>query len=218
MSNLRAVEMLRKLTESGGPLDYGPDHSRLLIRVLRTLAKGHPVTAQQVDRIIAELGIARGPAHQCLRKVTERDADDNIVGILGLSLNDHPHRFSVNGVRLSTWCALDTLFLPAMLQQTARVESESPLTRQMVRITVSPDSVEECAPTGAVVSMAIVDEATLDSVESIWSTFCHHIFFFASREEAERWAAGRNDIEILSADEGYELGRQFAARFLPYAD
>src|SRR5919205_4644222 len=101
MSNLRAAEMMRKLTESGGPLDYGPDHSRLLLRVLRTLAKGHPVSTDQVERTIADLGIDRDEAQEFLREVAERDAADKIVGILGLSVNDHPHRFSVNGVRLS---------------------------------------------------------------------------------------------------------------------
>jgi len=44
--------------------------------------------------------------------------------------------------------------------------------------------------------------------------FCHHIHFFAAREEAERWAARRNDIAILSLDEGFELGRQVWSRML----
>ena len=219
MSNLRAADMMRKLTESGGPLDYGPDHSRLLILVLRKLAQGHPVSAEQVERTIADLGIDRGAAHECLGQVAKRDAADNIVGIMGLSLNDHPHRYSVDGKRMSTWCAEDTLFLPAVLGQTATVESESPLSNDTVRLRVSPQRVEEVSPAGAVVSMVIVDpdEAGMGSVEAIWGTFCHHIFFFASRDEAERWAAGRDDIEILPLDEGYELGKQLGRKLIAYA-
>jgi alkylmercury lyase len=219
MRNLRAAEMMRKLAESGGPLDYGPDHSRLLIRLWRTLAKGHPVSAEQVERTFAELGIDGGAAHEFLGQVAERDAADNIVGISGLSLNDHPHRFSVNGKRMSAWCAEDTLWLPAMLGQTATVESESPLSKDTVRLRVSPDGVEEVSPPGAVVSMVIVDpdEADLGSVEAIWGTFCHHIFFFASREEAERWAAGRDEIEILPVEEGHELAKQLWRNVVAYA-
>ena len=219
MSNLRAVEMMRKLAESGGPLDYGPDQLRLLLRVLRTLAKGHPVSADQVERTIADLGMDRRAAHEFLGQVAERDAADNIVGIMGLSLNGHPHRFSVNGKRMSTWCAEDTLFLPAVLGQTATVESESPLSKDTVRLTVSPQRVEEVSPAGAVVSMVIVDpdEAGMGSVEAIWGAFCHHIFFFASRDEAERWAAGRDDIEILPLDEGYELGKQLWRKLIACA-
>ena len=55
------------------------------------------------------------------------------------------------------------------------------------------------------------------SVEAIWGAFCHHILFFASREEAERWAAGRDDIEILSVDEGFALARRLSSSLLAHA-
>jgi alkylmercury lyase len=152
--------------------------------------------------------------------VAERDADNNVVGIMGLSLNDTPHRFYVNGTRMLTWCAGDALFVPAVLGRTATVESKSPVSGERVRLKVSPQGVEEVHPVRAVVSIVIVDpdEANMGSVEAIWGTFCHHIFFFASREEAERWAAGRDDIEILSVEEAYELGRLFSSRFLAYGE
>ena len=74
---------------------------------------------------------------------------------------------------------------------------------------MSPRAVEALDPAGAVVSQSIVepDDADMSSVEAIWGTVCHHGFFFASREEAARWAAGRADLEIVSVDEAYELGR-----------
>ncbi len=219
MSNARATEMARKLTESGALLDYGPDRSRLLLQILRSLAKGRPVTGERVDQIVADIGIAGDEADQFLRQMSERDTDDNIVGVMGLSLNDHPHRFDVNGTRMRTWCAEDTLFLPAMLKQTATIESESPLTKEKVRLTVSAQRVEESNAAGAVVSIVVIDpdKADMSSAQAIWGTFCHHIFFFASREEAEQWAAGRDDIEILSLDEGFELGKQFWSKVLTYA-
>ncbi len=130
MSNARATEMARKLTNRGGLLDYGPELSRFLLEILRSLANGRPVSVEQVDQIVADIGIARDEADQFLRQISERDADDSIVGIMGLSLNDHPHQFNVNATRMSTWCAEDTLFLPAMLKQTATIVSESPLTKE----------------------------------------------------------------------------------------
>ncbi len=214
MSNTRVNEMVRKLNESGGLLDYGPDRLRLLIQVWRSLATGQPVTGEQVDQLVADLGIARDEAGQFLRGLSERDADDSIVGIMGLSLNDHPHRVNVNGKRMSMWCAEDTLLLPARLKQTVTVESESPLTKEKIRLTVSPDGIVESDPAGAVVSIRVGDP-DMASVASIWATLCHHSFFFASREKAEQWAAGRDDIEILSLDEGFELGQQLARRFSP---
>ena len=64
-----------------------------------------------------------------------------------------------------------------------------------------------------VVSIVIVDpdDANMGSVEVIWDRFCPYLFF-APGEEAERWASGRDDVEILSVDETYELGRQSSSR------
>ncbi len=136
---------------------------------------------------------------------------------MGLSMNDHPHKFTVGGVEMAAWCAADTLFLPAMLGQTAPVESESPLSKETVRLTVSPEGVQTSQPADAVVTIVVPKKTDMSSVASIWMTFCHHIFFFASRSEAEQWASGRDDIEILSLEEGYELAQQLWSDVLPYA-
>jgi alkylmercury lyase len=212
--------MVRRLTRDDGVLGYNPEQARLLLQVLRTLAQGRPVTGPEIDAIAADLGWAPEAAHAFLRSLTERDAADKIVGVLpGLSLAEHPHAFTVNGKRMSAWCAEDTLFLPALLGQTATIESTSPLSREPVRLTVAPDGVRSVSPPEAVVSVAIVDpgDTTLGSVEAILKTFCRHIHFFASREEAARWAAARDDIAILTLDEGYRLGRQLVSRFLEQA-
>ena len=186
MTNEGANEMSGRMTEIGGLVDYGPQLSRLLVLAWRSLATGRPVTADQIDAFVSDIGIEPAEADQFLRQMTERDPDDSIVGIMGLSLNDHPHRFTVGGVQLATWCAADTLFLPAMLGQTASVESESPLSKETVRVTVGPEGVQSSRPADAVVTIVVPKETDMSSVASIWMTFCHHIFFFASRGEAEQ--------------------------------
>ncbi len=218
MGNARAMEAWRKYTKPGGLLVYGPDLSRLLVRLMRELAQGHPISKERVDEIVADMGIDQVEAYRLLGEVAERDVDENVFGIFGLSLNDTPHQFYVDGTRMSTWCAADTLKLPPVLDRTASVESVSPVSGEKVRLTVNPQGVEAVDPAGAVLSIVIVDpdDANMGSVEAIWGTFCHHLFFFASREEAERWAAGRDDIEILSVEEAYELMRLVSSRFLAY--
>lgn len=220
MDYKRAEEMVRGLTRDDGVLGYKPEEVRLLLQVLRALARGRPVTGAEIDAIAADLGWTPEAAQAFLRPLTERDAGDAIIGVLpGLSLGEHPHSFWVNGRRMSTWCAEDTLLLPALLGQTATIESTSPLSREPVRLMVAPDGVRSVNPPGAVVSIPIVDpgDTTLESVEAIWTTFCRQIHFFASRQEAARWAAGRDDMAILTPDEGYRLGRRLTSRFLDQA-
>src|SRR5258706_4088461 len=216
MNNKRALTSMKKLTEAGGVVDYGPDLSWLLVQVMRALAQGRPVAEEQISQIITDLGVDRNKANHFLSQVAERDESRNVTGIMGMSLNKTSHRLNLNGTRLYAWCAMDTLFIPAILDQTLTIESKSPVSRQIVRLTISPHKVEEFEPAGAVLSFVIVEpeEANMNSVESIWNTFCHHIYFFASREEAEQWAGGSEDIEILPVEQAFELSKMLSSRFL----
>lgn len=219
-SNLTTTfRQLEQLVRSGGLLNYGPDLTRLLVQVLRVLAEGRPISPEQRDQIAADLGVPREGAIRFLEQVSERDGAGNIVGILGLTLNRTRHRLRVDRTWMSAWCAQDTLFLPTLLNKTAIIESTSPLSKEQIRLTVSPLQIDDVSPRGAVVTMVLIDpeKLNLSSVEAIWTTFCHHIFFFASREEAERWIAGRTDIAILSLGEAYALGKEFAAHLLANA-
>lgn len=199
-------------------LEFEPEHLRLLLWAARQVAQGRPLSPERVKQRIAELGIAPDKVDQTLRELTEQDAQGQIIGALGLSLSsDHPHRVSVAGVSLAAWCALDTLFLPALLQQTVSIESPSPLTHTIVRLRVSPTRVEEISPASAVVSSALVDprREKLTSVEAVLSAVCRHVHFFATRAEAKQWANGREDIAILTVDEGFAREQQAWSRVFP---
>ena len=215
MNDPRILEMNQKMQEY--LLSYGVERTPLLLQVIQQLAHGHPVTTKQVDQSIADLGLAKDQAYQLLREVTERDATDQIIGAMGLSLSEHPHRLTVGGVSLSAWCALDTLFLPALLQQTVTIESPSPVTQRLIRLRVSPTRVEEVHPASAVVSFVLADpsQENMTSVEAIWGAFCTHVHFFASREEGEQWANGRDDIVLLTVEEGFASERQVWSSVFP---
>ena len=204
----------------GNELDFGPGLSRLLVQTWRSLATGDPVSPEQVKRIARDLGVEQTEADGFLRRVSERDADDQIVGVMGLSLNDHPHQFTVDGVALKTWCAGDTLFLPAMLGRTADVESASPLTGELIRLTVSPDGIVTSDPADLALSVPAEDPGQLTTAElaAIWGTFCHHIFFFASVDEGRRWAADRDNIEIHPVQDAYQFVTAMWRKVRSHAD
>ena len=167
-------DVAREIGEGGAPRDYGPDNSRLLIALWRELALGRPVTPERLARTVSELGMALDAADEFLRGSSERDAEDNIVGLVGLSLNEHwAHRFRVDGVSLRTWCAWDSLFLPPLLGRTATIESESPVTGETVRLTVSPERVEDVEPHGSVVSIVIMDgeDSRGRTMQGSWDSF-----------------------------------------------
>lgn len=217
---LSIEEIAENLNAAGIPPEFGPDNSRLLIRAWRNLSKGQPLTTRDIERISDDLGIAHDQAAKFLRQVTERDSNDNIIGLVGLSLNQvWPHRFYVKGNSFRTWCAWDALFLPSMLGEDVVVECESPVSGKTVLLRFKPDAVESSYPEGAVVSIATIDPEVHDvsSLEAIWSNFCHQVYFFPSREEADEWAAGKSNIAILTVEEAYELGRLAFSSLRRYA-
>ena len=109
----------------------GPGHraGRNLMRTaIRLLSHGRPIT---ITELAAAAGVdaadlANAPASQDI----EYDDDRRIVG-WGLTLNPTPHTFIVDGRRLYTWCAADTLLFPAILGKPARASNHS--VRQRIR-------------------------------------------------------------------------------------
>ncbi|MCH7495277.1 MAG: hypothetical protein IH825_04185 [Candidatus Marinimicrobia bacterium] len=219
MTKKELEDIAKQWNGDGAPCDLTPHQSKLLLGVYRDLAKGEPVSTTALDKIIEEIGIDNDEANDYLKTITERDSDGNILGILGLSLNKHPHEFIVNGNSFNTWCAIDALFIPPMLNKTATVKSISPLSKGKIELRVSPEKVEEVSPDGVAVSIVTLkpDEETRESVAKIWSNYCHNIFFFSSEEEGKEWAEGKENIEIVSVHEAYELGKKAYSKVLKHA-
>src|SRR5438034_10661042 len=105
----------------------------------------------------------------------------------GLALPDMGHRLLVDGRTLYTWCAWDSLFIPAILQRTAQVESQCPETGQDIRLTVSPNGVEELRPSGVV--MSFLNPNAVKVREDVIVHFCHYVHFFSSSDASSRWTA-----------------------------
>tara|TARA_B100000614_G_scaffold260028_1_gene285920 strand:+ start:5334 stop:5993 length:660 start_codon:yes stop_codon:yes gene_type:complete len=218
MSQAPLQGLLEAHAQSGGLWDFGPELSRLLIQMWREVAKGEPVTAKKVDQIATALEVEREAADVFLRAVSERDEADNIIGCLGLSQKEYAHRFMVDGVQLWAWCAADTLFLPAMLSQSATVESVSPLNKEKIALTIHPNQIQEVHPSATAVSFPLIDpeDADMSSPEAIWGSFCHRIYFFASQEEGEQWAAQQGNIAVVSVEEAFAFTTALWAKVLVY--
>lgn len=96
--------------------------AHFLLVVLRELATGHPLSQ-------VALAAALDWSPQRLTALLEQacsaeyDEDRNIVGY-GLTLRETAHAFEIDGRRLYTWCALDTLMFPPLLGKTVSVRSQ----------------------------------------------------------------------------------------------
>jgi alkylmercury lyase len=59
----------------------------------------------------------------------------------------------IAGRPLFAWCALDTLFIPGLLDKVAEITSICPVSGTPVRLTVSPEGVQSVDPPGTALSV-----------------------------------------------------------------
>ena len=143
-----------------------------------------------------------------------RDPAGRVVGFWGQALEkvEAEYRFQVDGNTTFAWCALDTLFIPKILDKTVLVEASDPVTGEPVTLVVHPDGVRDLRPAGAVVSMVVPDAPFgYDVIEA----FCSRVFFFASEATGAKWAAEHPGTTILSVDDAFQVGRVATERTRP---
>jgi alkylmercury lyase len=203
MSSHPDTRSLEALAESLAGTFPGSDDAPLARALLRTLAQGEPVsaatlaaTADRAEREVAG-ALARWPNVRC-------DDRGRVVAFAGLRLRPTEHRFGVGGRLLYTWCAWDTLFLPALLDEQAHVESTCRVTGADVRLTVAPERVLDAKPDEVWVSFPPpAQTSTADIVDS----FCCHVHFLAGEDSAAHWVSDRPGTLALDLDDAFELGR-----------
>ena len=184
---------------------------RAALALYRLLAKGRPVTAEQLSAASA----VPGPAvHDMLAKWhgVQRSADGAVTAFWGLTLSKTKHRFRVDGRELHTWCAWDTLFLPPLLGATAEVESACPMTGKGIALRIGPRGIEAAEPEAVILSFVTPHQTDVE--RNVIETFCCHVHFFASPEAGEEWSARRNGIFLLSLSDAWQIGtRKNAAQY-----
>lgn len=176
--------------------------------VLRALAHGEPVTP---DELAAATGRDVADVHAGLATLadTEYDEQGRVVGH-GITLSPTPHRFEVDGRQLYTWCALDTLIFPAVIDRPAHITSPCHATGIPVRVEVTPQRVVSVAPADAVVSILTPDGHT-----GARSAFCDHVHFFASPTTATPWLRTHPDASVVAVHDAFTLGQQLTHTLLP---
>lgn len=199
-------ELEEKIVGAVPPLD--PTSRRVVVKLYRLLAEGNPVP---VGRLVTALDLPG----ETIREILSRypafyDEQGAVIGFGGLTVAEMPpHLFQVEGRRLFTWCAWDSLFIPSILGKTAEVTSLEPLTRKPISLTVAPDGVRRITPKTTVVSFLTPDRA-FD--RSVIENFCHFVHFFSSPEAGEAWTAKHPGTFLLSVEDAFVLGQRINAR------
>lgn len=181
----------------------------LMPAALRLLARGTPVTRTELAAAacvdVADIDSAPGAGD------IEYDDEHRIVG-WGLTLIPTPHQFIVDGRRLYTWCAADTLMFPAIIGARVQVESRCPTTGTVIRFTVDPhEGVSNLSLATAVIFIPASDEVDVSRVRA---SCCNPGLFFATAEAAADWRAQHPSGSVLPVGDAYPHVQTVLSRLL----
>ncbi len=188
---------------AGALPDLNPTEQEVAVALYRLLGRGVPVSLNTVAERVGLPADVVANTMSGWPGVFYND-EQQVVGFWGLAQPEMPHRFTVGGKRLYTWCAWDTLFIPEILGKTAYVESRCTTTSERISLTVGPDGPQEVSPSDTVLSF-LTPETPFDA--NMVMSFCHFVLFFNSPESGTTWIAKHPNTFLLSLEDAFEVGR-----------
>jgi alkylmercury lyase len=183
---------------------------RLYVVAKRLLANARPIAPQEIADLLDEpVQVVLETLEQVPR--IERDEKNNLVG-WGLTMRPTPHHFDVDGKKLYTWCAFDTLFFPALLGRTVTVRSTCPASGVDIRVIVRPDGIQDLDPATAMVSIVLPDSTATQA--DVRGAFCDQVHYLRDAEATTSWLEGHRGGIVLPVEGAFEVGRILSQRLL----
>ena len=172
----------------------------ILLPAFPLLASGRPLG---IAEIAAASGVSAIRVTEALDSGRcERDATGRLIDLYGMTLTPTLHRLEIDRKIVFSCCALWAHVIPKLVERTVRVESVDPVSRELIRLSVSPQGVESVEPAQAVATMAIASQEAIEA--DVSAAFCSNVRHFVSRESADLFAAGspaRHVVDVPELDD-----------------
>ncbi|MFC1619822.1 organomercurial lyase [Candidatus Neomarinimicrobiota bacterium] len=203
---MNAFNQSEAITETIGHLAARweqPDKS-ILRAVFPLLASGGPVVVEQIAKVT---GAEAAVVETALRLGwAERNTKGWVTELFGITTAPTTHRIEIKGVVLYSCCALVAQMVPLLVDHPARIETVDPISRQLVRVEITPDKLTSIDPPEAWGTFVRTELETLQ--KNVGEAFCQHIHNFISRETAEQYAQQDKRRYILNMEIFHDVARQ----------
>ncbi len=182
---------------------------RMAVAMFRLLAEGQPVSpARFADAVQIPVEVVQQIVQTVPAGALDRDDDGNVVAFSGLTLKETDHRMDIAGRTLYGWCAFDTLFLSALLGESAEITSKDPVSGEAIQFKFGPGGYEGSSE----VVMSLLEAPPEEMRNNVRAAFCHDVHFFSSRDSAARYAQARPDLAMVPMSDAIALARQWNER------
>ncbi|MDH5425266.1 MAG: organomercurial lyase [Gammaproteobacteria bacterium] len=138
------------------------------------------------------------------------DDEHRISAFWGVSTSPTAHSFRLDGQMLYTWCAWDLLFVPVIYQQSISAQTQCPVSKKTISLTITEDGVKIIEPADAMITFI---KPELDALKAnITGTFCQYIFFIDSENSGNDWLKSHANGFLLEMNQGFELGKNIITK------
>ncbi len=177
-------------------------------------------TPISLDALAQALHTSRERVKAVLERYPEAEYDQfgNLLG-WGLTLHPTIHQVVVEGHALYAWCAPDTLYDPVVVNRSAQIVSQCPVTGARIELLLTPDRLLRLSPASAMVSIAR-DWSLFQRLKEagcIRQEGCNNQFFFASGEVSAPWVSEHPDFIVLPVEEAFLGLREIALQHMAQA-
>lgn len=194
----------RALVAAGiGIAEATPNVAQLVATLYRELAKGTPITSEELERLTVAAEIPAELVKAAAAQWLELDASGNMIGFGGLSLKPTRHTLRLDDRSFYLWCALDGFLVAHVLGRPVSIETRCPMTETAIRVRASPSAVVEVEPASSVMSIIIPESTCACTVANTRQGFCDLVSFYRSADIARDALKGRGTV--LSMDEAFAL-------------
>lgn len=169
----------------------------------RALWRGHPIDPAVLLPDRRETA-ARAVAALAERGRAELDTRGFLIGVHGLTLRDSRHSFVHHGVARNTWCAFDSVGIPAALELDAVARTDCPTCGRAMTVDVRDGSVPTASP--------VLWLPEPDDSSHLIESFCAAADLYCSPAHLDqRIEVNRTPGRVVSLAEAAALGRDIWA-------
>lgn len=174
------------------------------LKLFHLLTEGNPV---EIRDLAESVDLPHSIVSEMIEKWSDVYYDDkqHIIGHGGLTFKPTKHKIMFDDHTLYTWCAWDTLFLPAILGKTLDIESQCPVDDSIVWVRVNQEGVQAIEPKEAMISFMLPSKECIQ--KDIQSNFCYYVNFFPSAKIGEQWVQQHSKTYLISIEEAFKIGQ-----------
>lgn len=181
---------------------------RCIIRSL--VEEGRPPNRQEIRELLGG-----GDVDAALERLKSDDLivlnteGNEAVGAYPVTIEDTPHRVTVNGHDIHAMCALDALSVGPMFQAEVDIQSRCQLTGEPIHIRQQDQEILLAEPSGDIQ----VGVRWQNPTDCAAHSMCLEMVFLKDRQAGEEWRGEDNEsFSLFSLDEAVAFG---AAFFVP---